>query len=425
MISFLGFNKVNKQQNLFLLITIVLGCITFLKNSFVNPVLLVWSVLGLTTGILKIRKEAFTLSRELYVLLALNLLFYLSLSLNFFHPDTKNENTFRYFETRGSSLLIALIFFINKDIVNYNMDRLITLIARSLGVFCMFIFLYVFLQNLQLNTLGNCYNSEHSLAININEILKNCITPFLPHDLMGHRSYISLVFNFSISVLLYRFVIKRINKEVFYLIPVVTMVFALSSRTAIFVLFLSCLAIMVYFLKKNFSKKNIIIFASVISILTISLLINPRVNAYLHITKEKPKIEAGNQRVKLFGAGLQLVKENLLFGVGADNVQSSLLELLKDDEYFVRKKLDAHNQFLQIFIGQGVFVFLLFSLFMSAFLWRFIKQRNIIGAILFMNIAINFLTESMLNFYKGVMIFSFYLFLLALKERDENPKVAY
>ncbi|HOU97728.1 MAG TPA: O-antigen ligase family protein [Bacteroidales bacterium] len=132
--------------------------------------------------------------------------------------------------------------------------------------------------------------------------------------------------------------------------------------------------------------------------------------------------ESNAARWLVWQAGLEIVKKNLIFGVGTGDIKDVLM-----DEYAKRKmtgaiekKLNAHNQFLETTIGQGIIgLFLLLLIFFIPFIRAF-KDNNIVWMLFLVLVGFNFLFESMLNTQLGVFFFayfySFFIFEYKLKK---------
>ena len=86
---------------------------------------------------------------------------------------------------------------------------------------------------------------------------------------------------------------------------------------------------------------------------------------------------------------------------------------IKVNDKSLRKKLNAHNQFLQTFIGTGLLGFaLLLMMTVGGLIYGFVKRNYIL--ILFSVLMIfNFLVESMLQAQAGFVFFVFFFCLLS------------
>jgi len=111
-----------------------------------------------------------------------------------------------------------------------------------------------------------------------------------------------------------------------------------------------------------------------------------------------------NIRFKLWDSAIELIKNNVVLGVGTGDVQSELVNRYLVEELpksAIKSKLNAHNQFLQSFVSLGFFGFLSFLLLLIVpSLWT-IKARNFPILALYLIIALGSLTECMLETQKG------------------------
>lgn len=122
-------------------------------------------------------------------------------------------------------------------------------------------------------------------------------------------------------------------------------------------------------------------------------------------------------RLKIWGEALVLIKEQPIFGYGTGDVKDVLMSQykLKGVEAAYEKKLNAHNQFLQIGVGLGVLGLILFILVYYLGIINGLKNNNyfsigfIIISILFM------LPESVLENQAGTIFFGLFLSLLNQK----------
>ena len=114
-----------------------------------------------------------------------------------------------------------------------------------------------------------------------------------------------------------------------------------------------------------------------------------------------------------WGSSIELMRSNPL-GVGIGNVSASLnAEYEKAGEYYaLEKKLNSHNQFLQLGVELGWAGFILFFIFCLVLILKALRS----GSIFFMAFVglslLNFLFESFLEVQAGVVFFYFFLTVL-------------
>ena len=81
--------------------------------------------------------------------------------------------------------------------------------------------------------------------------------------------------------------------------------------------------------------------------------------------------------------------------------------------------LNAHNQYLEVFLGTGLIGLLIFISILTYMIYLFKLKRNLLFGLYISIILIFFLFESILNRIAGVTFFSLFTFLLLYLE-DNN-----
>lgn len=129
---------------------------------------------------------------------------------------------------------------------------------------------------------------------------------------------------------------------------------------------------------------------------------------------DKTDAESTAVRILIWKESVKLIKENIIFGTTAGDANDKLVESYEREGLSgaLRKKLNAHNQFLQTFIGTGIIGFLVLLLMtLGALIYGFIKKNYIL--VLFSVLCIfNFLVESMLQSQAGFIFFVFFFCIL-------------
>lgn len=105
------------------------------------------------------------------------------------------------------------------------------------------------------------------------------------------------------------------------------------------------------------------------------------------------------------------IKEKPFAGIGMQNVKKTISDKIKNDGYLYFKPLNTHNQYLQIWVGMGLFG-LLYFLWM---LFTFYKLQSY--SLYFLSFfLIIMLTESILVRIKGIAVFFIFCLILSFKE---------
>ena len=129
---------------------------------------------------------------------------------------------------------------------------------------------------------------------------------------------------------------------------------------------------------------------------------------------DKTDAESTAVRILIWKESAKLIKSNFWFGTTAGDANDKLIEAYEKEGLAgaLIKKLNAHNQFLQTFIGTGIVGFILLCLMtFGAMIYGFIK-RNYILVLFCVLMIFNFLVESMLQAQAGFIFFVFFFCLL-------------
>lgn len=131
-------------------------------------------------------------------------------------------------------------------------------------------------------------------------------------------------------------------------------------------------------------------------------------------TIDKTDAESTAVRILIWKESVKLIQENFAFGTTPGDANDQLVTAYEREGLSgaLKKKLNAHNQFLQTFIGTGIIGFVLLLLMtIGGFIYGFVK-KNYILALFSLLIICNFLVESMLQAQAGFIFFVFFLCLL-------------
>jgi len=129
---------------------------------------------------------------------------------------------------------------------------------------------------------------------------------------------------------------------------------------------------------------------------------------------DKTDAESTAVRILIWKEAVKIIQHNIWFGTTAGDANEQLIQSYEREGLSgaLIKKLNAHNQFLQTFIGTGILGFILLLIFtLGAIIYGFIRKNYIL--ILFSLLMIfNFLVESMLQSQAGFIFFVFFFCLL-------------
>ncbi len=114
---------------------------------------------------------------------------------------------------------------------------------------------------------------------------------------------------------------------------------------------------------------------------------------------------------------LDQIKENLVLGVGMQNIKEKLGKKIHKDGYKYFNFINPHNQYLHIFLGMGVFAFIYFLMM----LLEIYKEQSKFP-FFFILILILMLTESILDRAKGISLFFLFSLILYMNNNSKLLK---
>ena len=133
------------------------------------------------------------------------------------------------------------------------------------------------------------------------------------------------------------------------------------------------------------------------------------------------------QRFEYWKVATEIIRKNLLFGVGTGDVQNSF-----DEEYVITNsklapewRLHSHNQYLSITVAFGIFGLIWF---LASMVYPMFAQRKVFDYLyisFFIIASISFLTEDTLETQAGVTFYAFLnSFLLFARPKDDKQSTA-
>ena len=254
-----------------------------------------------------------------------------------------------------------------------------------------------------------------------------------------HPSYFAMFISLSIAVVLYFGFSRRdiVNLKrwqyILLLIFLSVALFLVSSRAGLLI----WVMIIIYFFindlagKYSFNEK-ILSFLPLVLLAGVFVFLLFNGNRFRVVADEISAIEKDRQksectgsseiRVVMWQKALEIIKENPLIGIGTGDVKDKLQKNAEIEGYSIVKdrNFNVHNQYLETWMGIGVFGFIV--LLLLFFVPLFFKARHYLLPYLIIILSTSFLFESMLNRLAGVMFFAFFLSLLVFGHQEEVEK---
>ncbi|EZH72288.1 hypothetical protein ATO12_22820 [Aquimarina atlantica] len=251
-----------------------------------------------------------------------------------------------------------------------------------------------------------------------------------------HPSYLSIFVVFSILIIINNLIFSRLQKSIIIfniiiLTYLVVFTIALSSKSAILGLFISCLVYAVVVIKK---KRWIMIFlgfliaAFVTSIVVISQtdsLKERLIDAPLKALKNGKSVDANDQnswavsfRLQIWDCALDVLSgTNSIFGYGTGDSREKLRECYKEKQYawILVRNMNSHSEYLAALLKVGILGLVIMLLcFFYPFFSKQISPENGLYLAFLILVSVMAIAENIFSIHKGVLFYGFYNSLLAL-----------
>jgi len=378
------------------------------------PFLILWGIGWLCEKRLKI-KNVFETKRHYKVLFILFILFYAWQLAGMLYSDNPNSG-WENLKVRLSLVFFPLVLISPGEIIRKNGKLLIRLFAGSTLIYIIICFINAFINSVDIQSgvwtfdphpeeeywLNNFYGPEFSL--------------------FQHPSYQAMYVLMSSFICLESWFDKTLKKKlrIFWLASSVLLLISLyflSSRAG---LLAAVLLIPFYlFIKIKKRTKNqftwIIILLGVIIILPV-IFTNKRVNTLIQDISQKSFDEMKNadDRRIIWKSAFIIARDNYVWGLGTGDVEAGLVNEYKEtgNQLLAEKKMNAHNQFLEILLENGIIGVILFIMILIDMIYILWKERNLLYGMFVLLMMLFFLFETMLNRLAGVSFFAMFSFLL-------------
>ena len=253
-----------------------------------------------------------------------------------------------------------------------------------------------------------------------------------------HPSYMSMYLNLAIAYVLLRLVKTPtvLNRYVSFIMIIFFTILniLLSSKMGIISNALILIGFMSYYMIRN--KKYVLGSISFIAaiVFCISLIkfvpsIGGRIDSLMHSFNEstvnKTSDESTAVRKLIWRAASEVISTHFIIGVGTGDSKDALMKEYVEEglKGAYEHKLNAHNEYLQVFVALGAIGFLLLISSLISPLLHSIKLPNPLYLVFLLLIIVNFTTESMFETQAGVMFYAFFNSLFCFNtNRDKIVK---
>ncbi len=234
-----------------------------------------------------------------------------------------------------------------------------------------------------------------------------------------HPSYRSMYFVLALSIIYFMKDLFSKRMLIFIIPLLITSVFLYSSKAAILSLLLlgAYMLFNIIFRKRKYLQAMIGLSVSVVLLFLVYKFvpqISERVNETIITLTTDVDVNKSDgstaSRVAVWKASLSLIPEYWILGTGTGDVKDVLLEKYRVDgmTHALEGKLNAHSQYLQVFVTLGLPGFLIFvSTLIFPLREAIRKKKTVYIAFLFL-MLFNCVFESMLEIQAGVVYYAFF-----------------
>lgn len=251
--------------------------------------------------------------------------------------------------------------------------------------------------------------------------LRNAITD-IPY-IGDHPIYLSLFL--AIAIIIGTIIFRQVKKENGLIkigilvgqLVLISMLLMLISKGVIIGLIFALLLPFIY--RKKILKK--IIFGSLIIIAIILFLIPKDNNRFIELLNKESfeQVNLNNStsiRFYILKCSIKMALEKPFFGHGLGDVQNELdLRYNINETILPSNKYNSHNQYLFVWLSSGIIGLIFFLLFLYYCFSLAVRSQDYFFLSILILFAVSFLFENILSRQSGVILFSFLVNLLVLK----------
>jgi O-antigen ligase len=381
---------------------------------YLPPLMILWGICWFIENGSVIAKKGFPASKS-------NILFFLFIAFFFwqifglFLTDSLNLGFERIFKRLSFLLFPLVLFYPGKRII-----KNITLIIRLFAI-CTFLYLVFCFGNALHNSLIILTNKwifyPHPLEYDYENYFYGARLSFLLHP-----SYLSMYIVISILVSLESLFdnsLSHFRKGLWLIVIFVFLIvlYLLSSRAGILA---GIVIIPLYFITKfykKFSRWFILVLLAILAVIFIGIAkTNDRVQRSIEGISNKniDDIFKNDERLLIWKSAIGVIKQNIIFGVGTGDASMELKREFKIRGYVqgFYENLNAHNQFLEILLENGLIGLILFLTILVYVSRMAITQQNLLSGLFIIMMVIFFMFETVLNRLAGITFFPMFSFLL-------------
>jgi len=333
--------------------------------------------------------------------------------------------------------LISALFSKNKANAGFEIENKLSFILLPYLLFCFDIPIQL-IKRCIVSFVSGCFFASLLLIIRASYYSFNGQSDYFFYTLFSyfiHPSYFAmyLILAIVLVVLFYRkwFTNQKsiVISSYFFVILFGITILLCGSKLGLISLVIIIPILVLYQLKTFLNAAKIFLILFIIVILIVgSLKLFPNVFERLNSIStlntnqlDKNSVESTAVRFLIWQEAIILIQNNFLLGTTVGDANDALYSAYKQNGLTgaFEHKLNAHNQFMQTFIGLGLIGFISLCLITVWQLIKATKQKHFLLFIFSLLIILNFLVESMLQSMAGTLFFVFFYCIFNLKNKQQ------
>ena len=389
---------------------------------YLPPVMILWVLFWIMDNRSGLKKDIF-ISNKAAILFSLFIFYYLWQAVGLIYTtDTKMglSNLFG----RLSLVLFPLVLIFPGAMIKNNIKTLIRIFVISTFLFMLFCFSYALYRSVNLQEGLWTFNSHPEVSVWLNYFYSSELT------VSQHPSYIAMYVLLSTFICFesyFDFSLKSKSRIMWLILGLLLLMsqYYISSRAGILI----CMVLVpLYFIVKfkNLGKKRFAwLWIILVFIALVPLIVkNQRVD-YLYgrvFNKQVGYERKRDPRILIWESSLKIARKNLLLGVGIGDVRTELtLEYEQiGEEKMAQERLNAHNQFLEVLLENGIIGLTLFVTIFGVMIYIAFAEKNLLYGLFIIIMLGFFMFETILYRLAGVSFFSLFSFLLLHVNTQKN-----
>ena len=241
-----------------------------------------------------------------------------------------------------------------------------------------------------------------------------------------HPIYVSLFIAVSVLIGIWLFEKSRSNieKTANVICGLILLSFLVVLMSKGVILGLMC-ALLIFFLNR-FRKVRPLVYAGIVVAIILLAIIPESNNRFKEVFSAETyqKVDLRNStsiRLNIWKCALEKIGEAPLLGHGLGDTQTALSDCYESKGFnFKDTTYNSHNQYFYVWLSAGIAAFLAFILVMLFYLKVGIRSKDYLMVSLMVLFLTAFLFENVLSRQSGVILFSFLMNFMAIKNLSEQ-----